>query len=307
MSGICAVWRKHDPGGIAAMLTAVNAGLHGSADERSVQEVADRAGVAVQARFHSQQIIRNGRVLLVCDADLLNENELSSAVAQAGERPTTAALLATMYERDGDRFVEKLRGGFSVILWDLAERRLFAAIDGFGIKRLAWFDDGKVVLIASRADALRAGGDNLRDNLRINPRAIANVLNFSANLAPETIFTGVQRLLPGQFLSASERQTRTESYWDMRYGTGAGLSEAQLGAELESVLEESVAAHCAGDRSPVSGLSRRRDRTAPSWIDEPGGSRGPVSVLHRLRRAAVQRAGIRGHRARAFRRTHLSE
>ena len=248
MSGICAVWRKQDPGGITAMLTAVNAGLRVSADERSGQEIGDRAGVAVQARFVSQQVFRNGRVLLACDADLLNEDDLARAAGFAEPRLSTAALLAALYERDGDRFVEKLRGGFSVILWDLTERRLVAAIDGFGIKRLAWLDDGQVVLIASRADALRAGSDRLR----INPRAIANVLNFSANLAPETIFTGVRRLLPGKLLTASERETRIDPYWDMRYGTGAGLGEAQLGRELESVLEQSVAAHCAGE--PVSRL-----------------------------------------------------
>ena len=97
--------------------------------------------------------------------------------------------------------MDKLRGGFSVILWDLVEQRLVAAIDGFGIKRLAWYEDKKGVLIASRADALRAG----TERLEINPRAIANVLNFSANLAPETIFTGVHRLLPGMVLTASQR------------------------------------------------------------------------------------------------------
>ena len=38
----------------------------------------------------------------------------------------------------------------------------------------------------------------------MNPRAIANVLNFSANLGPETIFIGAQRLSPGCVLIASE-------------------------------------------------------------------------------------------------------
>ncbi len=243
MSGICAVWRKDDPRRVAPTLRAVNTGLTLTADERPGQETSGGAGVAVHARFpDSQQIFRNDRVLLACDADLLNEQELRSAAGSTVPPGGVAALLAALYERHGESFVERLRGGFSFVLWDLAKRRFLAAIDGFGIKRLAWYDDGKVLLIATRVNALRAG----TDELEINPRAIVNVVNFAANLAPETIFTRVQRLAPGMLLRASERETRTTLYWDMRYAVEGDASEAQLGRELEEVVERSVAAHCAG-------------------------------------------------------------
>ena len=96
----------------------------------------------------------------------------------------------------GTGFVEKLRGGFSFVLWDRRERRLAAGIDGFGIKRLAYYQDENVLMIASRVDALARTGEI---GLEINPRAIVNVLNFSANLAPETIFRQVQRLIRARF------------------------------------------------------------------------------------------------------------
>jgi len=244
MSGICAVWRKDNPQRLGQTLSAMSAGLSWSPLDRSGQAAGDSAGVAVQARFpDSQQIFRDGRVLLACDAELLNQRELAADVGLASERPGPAMLLAALYQRYGERFIEKLRGGFSVVLWDLAERRLLAAIDGFGIKRLAWHDDGKVVLIGSRVEAVRAG----TEGLEVNPRAIVNVVNFSANLAPETIFTRVHRLSPGMLLHASERETRTVSYWDMRYGVGGDSGEKRLARELEAVVERSVAAHCGGD------------------------------------------------------------
>ena len=99
--------------------------------------------------------------------------------------------MVALYERHGPAFVEKLRGGFSLILWDVGERRLVAhPIDGFGIKRLAYYRDKDVLAVASRVDAL--AGCGVVDQ-RINPKAIANVLNFTSNLAPETIFAGVDR------------------------------------------------------------------------------------------------------------------
>ena len=96
-------------------------------------------------------------------------------------------------------------------------------------------------LIASRIDALtRYEGINRE----INPRAIANVLNFSANLAPETIFANVHRLGPGKLLHFSDGQVRLETYWDMRYGGDDRPNEERLSRELETVVEQSVATHC---------------------------------------------------------------
>ena len=148
------------------------------------------------------------------------------------------------YERHGEAFVDKLRGGFSVVLWDLRERRFFAAIDGFGIKRLAWYDDGKVLLIASRVTAMRAG----TDGLEINPRAIANVLNFAANLAPETIFS--RRPASRAWHGAAGIRTRDPDRPLLGHAVWTGVrtrAKPSLSRELEAVVEQSVAAHCAGD------------------------------------------------------------
>ena len=252
MSGICAVWRKDNPERVTGTLATVSCGLSLTEVECPAQEIAQGAGVGVSARFATQQIYRDSQVLLACDADLLNEDELSETigrVAPGSKNAKTAALLAALYERFGCEFVEKLRGGFSVVLWDLRERRLLAAIDGFGIKRLAYYQNEKVVLVASRIDALMKSGDVEPE---INPKAIVNILNFSANLGPETIFTSVHRLIPGALLLASQQNTRMQKYWDMRYGLEGDSHEGRLSRQLESLVERSVAAHC--HNQPLSSL-----------------------------------------------------
>ena len=248
MSGICGIWGTADPKSLIDTLAAMNRISGVGNDDLPALQFAANAGVAVQARFAGQDVFQDQRLLLACDTDLLNEEELSRGV-QPGATLRTATLLAALYRRDGNRFVEKLRGGFSIILWDIVERRLVAAIDGFGIKRLAWYSDGKILAVASRADALRCAASELA----INPRAIANLLNFSANLAPETIFSGVERLAPGTLLIASDARPATKRYWDMQYRTvnDGRASERHLSGELESILTESVSAHYSG--RPVSG------------------------------------------------------
>jgi asparagine synthase (glutamine-hydrolysing) len=248
MSGICAIWRRDRPEGLAASLASLTAGLSANAAERVTRECDQPVGIGVSARFDEQQIYRDRNFLLACDADLLNERDLAESIGRgAGELHPggTAALLVSLYEKFGAGFADKLRGGFSFVLWDRRERRLAAGIDGFGIKRLAYYRDENVLMIASRVDALARTGEI---GLDINPRAIVNVLNFSANLAPETIFTKVQRLIPGAILHASERATRVEKYWDMRYGVGDDSNESRLSQKLESVVQESVGSHVKSDR-----------------------------------------------------------
>jgi len=214
-------------------------------DEVTGQAIAEQAGVGVCTRFHTQQLFSNSKLLLACDAELYNEKELRDFI-KAGADPSatgTAVLLAGLYEQLGSAFVEKLRGIFSFVLWDRAGRRLVAAVDGFGIKRLTYYQNPQILLIATRIDALTRTGQTQR---AINPQAVATYVNFGVNLAPETTLAGVLRIEPGTMLLADARGTRVEKYWDMRYGQG-NESRRKLSDQLQQVMTESVAAHCNGD------------------------------------------------------------
>jgi len=282
MSGICAVWRKDHPGQAAEMLTAVAGGLCLAPEDRMEQAVDGGAGVAVAARFGTQQIYQDARILLVCDAQLYNEEELAGTLGGLKEIPAqqqTAALLAALYGRTGRDFVEKLRGGFSVIVWDRRERELLAAIDGFGMNRLVYYDAGNVLLVATRIDALMRSGEI---DPKVNPRAIANVLNFGANLGPDTVFQGVPRLLPGNLLIASSQQTRVRKYWDMRYGAGTDGNESRLSRALEAVVEQSVAAHCKDDKFGSLG----------AFLSGGTDSSTVVGIMSRLQRGPVKAFSI---------------
>lgn len=254
MSGICAVWLKASPGGALGTLAQVAGGLSIGAGE-SVNQYSDhKVGVAVSASFETQQVYGTPRVLVACDAKLYNTDELArecgAGEEEASRNSRTAALIGALYGKFGSDFVGKLRGSFSIILWDRLEKRLLAAVDRFGINRLVYYDDEKIFLVASRIDAIVRSG---HVDPKVNPRSIATLLNFSAVLGPDTILKNVHRLSPGNVLIASERQVRLEKYWDMQYGVGNDCNEARLSRELESVVEASVAVHCKHDASQEIG------------------------------------------------------
>ena len=235
MSGICAVWRKDNPARLGETLSAVGHGLALRRAERLTECADGGAGVAVSSLFASQQIFENARVLLACDADL--NDGVNGSVRTAGR-------LARLYEEHGPGFVEKLRGSFSIVIWDRRERKLVAAVDGFGINRLVYFENEDMLLVASRLDALTRVPGVPTD---VNPRAIANVLHFGSNLAPETIFRDLRRLTPGSILIGGDRGTSVHHYWDMRYGAGGNADEKSLARELEETVQQAVTANARQD------------------------------------------------------------
>jgi asparagine synthase (glutamine-hydrolysing) len=282
MSGICGVWRVDNPTLVGDTLAAVSQGLSLVPSECVSQKLAQGAGVAVSAAFGTQQIYGDGRVLVACDADLYNEAELaalSDAREFALDGVKTAVLIAALYQRFGPGFVEKLSGNFSLVLWDQQERKLVAAVDGFGVNRLVYFQNGKMLLIASRIEALMRSAEITTD---VNPRAIANVMNFGVNLAPETVFAKVQRLASGTVMVASESATRITPYWNMSYGAGAEVNEDRLSQRLESLVEQAVRAQCKSDT--FSGLG--------AFLSGGTDSSTVVGMMSRLGRGPVKTFSI---------------
>jgi asparagine synthase (glutamine-hydrolysing) len=252
MSGICALWRRDNEGSVRPGIESVLRQLSVTGSETATWEAeAGYAGVGAAARFATQQVGREREVSVACDADLLNLRELWESVGEVwaeSKASQTAILLARLYLKAGPSFVEKLAGGFSVVLWDGRSQRLIAAVDPFGSRRLVYCEEGPMVAVASRIDALRMAAGSAAG---INPRAIANILNFSASLGPETVFKGVLRIPPAAQLIASRTALKVYPYWDMRYDSRKAAGEGELSRQLWQVVEKSVAANAAGPPAEV--------------------------------------------------------
>lgn len=256
MSGICAVWRKQDPARAGETLALVAEGLAPGPEEKIQRKIVEGAGVAVSALFSTQQVFSNDNVALACDADLANHTDLAALTGQPSSSGP-AVLIAALYERYGASFAEKLNGSFSVVLWDRREGTLLAAVDGFGINRLVYSDAGGIVLVASRIDALLRAGECAAD---VNPRAIANFVNFGVNLAPETIVQQIRRIPPGTMLLARRGESRLQQYWDMRYNAeDEREGERKLSERLENLVERAVAARARTNGSIGAYLSGGTD------------------------------------------------
>ncbi len=173
----------------------------------------------------------------VCDAEIVNRPELLAALGTDVPPPNgMAELLARLVAREGEHAFARLRGAFSIAVWD---RGVFwAVVDRFTMKRLAYAQTGRGLRFGARTRWVGAGRS-------VANHALYHYLNLSFVPSPETIFTGVNKLAPGCWLRHEQGSVRTGCYWEMQYPEARRGSEQQLGAALKETLRGAVGASLA--------------------------------------------------------------
>src|ERR1041385_4756516 len=94
----------------------------------------------------------DGSIHVVQNGELYNYRELRAALERAGHRFRThgdTEVLVHLYEQHGLDFARRLRGMFTVALWDSRERRLVLARARYGIKPLYYRAAGGELEFAS--------------------------------------------------------------------------------------------------------------------------------------------------------------
>jgi len=185
----------------------------------------------------------DGTIHVVQNGELYNYRELRAALERAGHRFRThgdTEVLVHLYEQHGLDFARRVRGMFTVALWDSRKRRLVLARDRYGIKPLYYSEAGGGLEFASELRALPRG--------EIDLDALEAFLAFNSIPAPLTIFRDTRKLPPGHLLVWEDGRTRLERF--ARPGPALELrqdDEAELIEELRARLRDSVRAHLVSD------------------------------------------------------------
>lgn len=200
---------------------------------------------------HGHQPIENedGSAVVVQNGEIYNYRELKRELQGKGHRFATdcdTEVLVHLWEEEGERFVERLRGMFAIALWDKRSRRLLLARDRFGIKPLYYRLEGGQLSFASELKAMLELPGFSRE---IDPEAVSAYLAFNSIPAPLTIFAEARKLPPGYLLSWQEGELELRRYARVGAvpGEERGGSEDELAAELREVLGDSVRAHLVAD------------------------------------------------------------
>lgn len=197
-----------------------------------------------------QQPLHNAdrSIVLVCNGEIYNYRELRRELERDGHAFLTHSdceVIIGLYERHGDRLLDRLRGMFAFVLWDVKRRRLLAARDHLGQKPLYYMHDARGFACASEIKALLAFDGRPP---RMNLAALDQYLALRLIDAPLSMFEGIQKLPPGHSLVLEAGgKPRIERYWRLEQEPKLTGSEDQLCDELEARVEEALRLHLVSD------------------------------------------------------------
>lgn len=144
-------------------------------------------------------------------------------------------VIVHLYDRDGDRFVERLNGQFAIAIWDSARRRLVLARDRAGIRPLYHTRVRGTLWFASEPKALFAA---VPERARLSAQGLLQTFSYWAPLDPDTVYEGVRSLPPGHVLAveADGRETLTR-YWDWTFPDADETLANRFGSIEDAVAE----------------------------------------------------------------------
>ncbi|HET6473505.1 MAG TPA: asparagine synthase (glutamine-hydrolyzing), partial [Pseudomonadales bacterium] len=195
------------------------------------------------------------RWVLTYNGEIYNHTELRDELHALGHafrgRSDSEVLVEACAAWGIEAPLRKLVGMFAFALWDRSTQTLTLARDRIGIKPLFWGRFGELFLFASELKGLRAhrGWTPAIDHDSLNA-----FMRWGHVPAPYCIYRGLQKLLPGEYLTVVPGgEPKLASYWD----PAAVAAEAQANplqvdtAEalegLEALLGDAVERHMNSD------------------------------------------------------------
>ncbi len=182
----------------------------------------------------------NGTLCLL-DGFLDNAGEIRRELGVRDEDPKAAFLdeeaLSAGYDRWGPRLLDRIRGDFTLLLWDSKRREGLIARDQLGVRPLFLHEAGGVLRFASEIRSVLA---LLPQRPRPDPAGIAHWVSMSNRPGVQTLYEGVQRLRPGAMILLDRRGAREVRYWTPRFVEPFDLAPAQLATEVRGGLERAV-------------------------------------------------------------------
>jgi asparagine synthase (glutamine-hydrolysing) len=184
-------------------------------DDRSTGLGHRRLSIIDTSRAARQPMLSpDGRYVLVFNGEIFNHKELRAQLESVGyafrTRSDAEVLLHAWCEWRRD-VLTRVTGQFAFAVWDVNERRLFAARDHLGIKPFYYAADARGMWFASEAKAILAVRPDLRS---IDPGAVPSYLTFLWVPGPATIFAGIKTLEPGSWLTWQDGTVVKGEYWD---------------------------------------------------------------------------------------------
>ena len=191
--------------------------------------------------------LNHKNIFLFLTGNILNQSTLLELLKIKKHSSSTIELIESSYNKWGLKFIKKLEGSFSIVIYDKKRKELILIKDKVGKNPLNYYNSNKMLLFGSRVTQF-----NTISIFKptISPQSLASYLQFGSTLQPNTILEGCYKVRAGHYKSFSleKQESKEVEYWKLEdcYQNPKILSsESNIIKDAHKLLQISI------DKAPI--------------------------------------------------------
>lgn len=234
---------------------------HGRLDQETIRLGHQHCYTTPQERGEHQPLYHDG-VAITVDGRVDNRTELTALLSQTRNEMTDAELILHLYHEYGVDCLAKIIGPFALCIWDEQANRVIVARDKTGIRHVFYAKTDQGVAICSDMRPLTVHPDV---RTAVNTDAALSYLH-RRQIPGQTVYTDIQAVRPGEYVSISGDDISTHRYWNLERKEGDLQPTESLDEILYNVLADAIECRLRGMNKRGILLSGGVDSTAVAGI-----------------------------------------
>ena len=193
--------------------------------------------------------------VIVFNGEIYNYKETREELKSKGHKFSTntdTEVILHGYEEYKEDILNKLRGMFAFVIYDIKEKSLFGARDFYGIKPFYYYYDNENFLFGSEIKSF-LGNPNFKKEL--NKDMLSQYLTFQCSIGEDTFFKNTYKLLPGHYFIYKDKELEIKKYYEVKLEPNDDKSLEEWVSGIREVIDNSVLAHKVSDVEVGSFLS----------------------------------------------------
>ena len=154
-------------------------------------------------------------IIICCNGEIYNYRQLRKTLIGKNhifKTNTDSEVIVHGYEEWGSETWRKLKGIFSIIVWDKKKQKLYLVRDYVGVKPLHYLQVGNRVYFSSDYNSFFKQS---RVKIEPNKKALLSYFSFRYVIGEQTFYKDIKDVLPGHVMPCSSNGISSECYWDI--------------------------------------------------------------------------------------------
>jgi len=186
---------------------------------------------------HQPMFNEDKTVAVIFNGEIYNFKKIREILVKKGHvflSNSDTEVIVHGYEDFGEKIFSMLDGKFAIAIWDIKKKKAIIARDRLGVKPLYYYIKGNKFIFASEIKSILLDETVER---KINMQCLADYLSLKFSPGEETMFAGIKKLLPGNYMIYENQKISFHKYWQLPEFSTSSIPDPNTFDEL---MESSI-------------------------------------------------------------------